>query len=170
VRRDLIGAARFLALPTLLLLGVVGFLPGRVGLALRIYVLVLCGVALVLALEALRRAYPPETVLRPHALRARRTRTEPPSLQRLEQEVALGIAGSFDFHHGLRPRLRALAAELLAGRRGISLDGERDEARAALGIGTWELVRENRPLPEDRLARGLNPAEIGHAIDSLERI
>jgi hypothetical protein len=169
VRPDLIRAGRFLVFPTLVLLGVVAALPGRAGLAVRIYVLVLCGLALVLALAALKRAYPPTSALRPQATRHRRTRAEPPSLQRLEQEVALGMAGSFDFHHRLRPRLRAVAAELLRG-RGISLDEDHDAARDRLGDEAWGLVRRNRPPPEDRLARGLTAPEIEHVIDSLERI
>jgi hypothetical protein len=84
--------------------------------------------------------------------------------------VALGIAGAFDLHHRLRPRLRTLAAELLATRRGISLNGAPGRARDLLGDETWELVREDRPPPEDRQARGLPINELRDVVESLERV
>jgi hypothetical protein len=168
MRRDLLRAGRFLALPTLALAFVVAFAPGRVGLALRVYALILCGVVLVLVVASLRRAYPPATPLRPPASRRRRARDVPATLERLEQELALGVAGSFDLHHRLRPRLRTIARDLLLARRGISLDGEPDRARAALGDATWELVRTVRPPPEDRLARGIPIPELSRVVESLE--
>jgi hypothetical protein len=91
-------------------------------------------------------------------------------LARLEQEVALGAAGSFDLHHHLRPRLRTIAAELLTARRRISLDGDRLEARALLGEEAWELVRKDRSPPEDRLARGAAPDVLDRVVASLERL
>ncbi len=91
-------------------------------------------------------------------------------LARLEQEVVLGSAGSFDLHHQLRPRLRGLAAELLTARRRLSLDGDAEQARELLGEETWELVREKRLPPEDRLARGMPPEALDRVVTSLERI
>ena len=91
-------------------------------------------------------------------------------LARLEQEVALGAAGSFDLHHHLRPRLRALTGELLTTRRRLSLDDDTAQAREALGEETWELVRSERPPPEDRLARGIEPEALNRVVTSLERI
>ena len=64
MRRDVLGALRLLVLPTIALAVVAGGAPGRLGLAARIYALVVCGAALVVALNALRRAYPPEKPLR----------------------------------------------------------------------------------------------------------
>lgn len=168
--RDLLRAARLLVLPTLALVSVVAFLPGRVGLAARIYALVLCGVVLALALAALGRAYPAASQLRPRAGYVDRLQRAPQSLARLEQEAAIGIAGAFDLHHRLRPRLRGLALELLATRRRVSLDGSGEEARRILGDETWELVREDRPPPEDRLGRGLPPATLGRVVESLEHV
>jgi hypothetical protein len=169
VRSDLVRAGRFLLLPTLAFLFVLAFLPGRVELAIRVYALVVCGVALVLMVAALRRAYPPETPLRQAAKRRHDRRTAPETLARLEQEVALGHAGSFDLHHRLRPRLRGLAAELLAVRRGISLDAEQEQARRVLGEEAYELVRSDRPPPADRLARGIPIPELTRVVESLEQ-
>jgi hypothetical protein len=170
VRSDLARAGRLLVLPALALLFVVAFVPGRVGLAIRIFALVLCGAALLVLLAALRRAYPRETPLRGRAATGERARTIPGMLARLEQEAALGVAGSFDLHFRLRPRLRGLATDLLAARRGVSLDGEPERARDLLGEPTWDLVREGRPPPEDRLGRGLPINELRGVVESLERL
>lgn len=168
MRKDFGGAARALVLPTAALVAVASFYPGRLELAVRIYALVLCAAVIALALSALRRALPPV-----RALEAPRARTAPQPvarLGRLEDAAALGVAGAFDLHHRLRPRLRTLARGLLASRRGISLDGDPDAARAALGEETWQLVRPDRPPPEDRLARGLGVPELATVVESLERV
>lgn len=170
MRRDLWRAAKTLAAPTAGLAAVAAFGPGRLGLALRIYALLLAAVALSLLLAALRRTYPPETPLRPRGAARPAGRQVPAPLARLEQEVALGAAWSFDLHHRLRPRVRGLAAELLAARRGVSLDGAPEHARALLGSETWELVRADRPPPADRRARGIAAPELARAVESLERL
>jgi len=169
VRRDLGTALRALVVPTLTLLVVVAFIPGRLGAAVRIYALLLCAVALLLVLAALRRAYPRVTPLR-HGSGKRRSVQRPGSLARLEHLAALGVAGSFDFHHRLRPRLRTIAQGLLSTRRRISLDAQPDAARAVLGDEAYDLVRPDRPPPEDRLARGLPAAELERVVGSLERV
>jgi hypothetical protein len=170
VRSDLGRTAKLLVLPTAGLFSVVAFVPGRTELAVRIYALVLCGAALLLLLGALRRAYEPATRVRARTRRNRPAgRHTPGSLARIEQEVALGIAGAFDLHHRLRPRLRTLASELLATRRGISLTGAPERAREVLGAATWELVREDRLPPEDRQARGMPINELTGVVESFER-
>jgi len=169
VRRDLGGALKLLAAPTLALLVIAALVPGRLVLAVRIYALVVCAVALGLALGALRRTYPAATPLREPARRRDRSR-RPPSLARIEHEAALGVAGAFDLHHRLVPRLRSLAAGVLATRRRLSLEAEPEEARRILGDETWNLVRGDRPSPEDRLARGIPPAELRRVVESLERL
>jgi len=170
LRHDLVIAGRVVALPTLGLLLVVAFLPGRVELAIRVYALLLCTVGLALMVSALRRADPHATGLRRPAGRRGVQREVPGALVRIEQEVALGLAGPFDLHHRLRPRLRGLAADLLAVRRGLSLDGDPEGARQALGDETWDIVREHRPPPDDRLARGISIPELTRVVESLERL
>lgn len=170
MRRDLAGAIRLLVLPTLALVAIVVFLPGRVGLAVRIYALVLCGVALGLSLSALRRAYPAATSLRGPKGRRKKGRRPPPSLALIEHETALGVAGAFDLHHRLVPRLREQASGLLASRRRVHLASDPDSARRILGDETWDLVRTDRPPPEDRLARGIPPPDLRRVVESLERV
>ena len=169
MRRDVLGAARALAVPTIALLGLVVFAPGRLELGVRIYALIVSAAVLVVLLLALRRAFPDETLLREPAMRAPR-RLPPRSLARIEHETALAVASSFDVHYRLVPRLRALVAGLLNSRRKVSLTESPDAARAILGEKTWELVRPDRPAPEDRLAKGIAPRELGHVVDALESV
>ena len=167
MRADVLRAGKLFVLPTLAFAFVVAFVPGRLELAARVYALVLCGLAVMLATSSLRGAYPPAQPLRRKERRHSVRQQPPPTLARIEQEAALGVAGSFDLHHGLRPRLRALAGSLLATRHGVSLDGDPEPARRLLGDETWELVRSDRPPPEDRLGRGLAPSTLRRAVDSL---
>jgi hypothetical protein len=169
VRRDVLGAARLLALPTMALLAIGLFAPGRLELGARIYALILCAAVVVVLLSVLRRAYPDESALREPAARSARS-APPPSLARIEHEAALGVAGSFDLHYRLVPRVRTVATGLLASRRQVSVHTSPDRARARLGDEAWELVRLDRPAPDDRLAGGITPRELGRVVDALEAV
>jgi hypothetical protein len=170
LRRDLSRALRLLVLPTAAFAFLLAFVPGRTGLAIRIFALVLCGAGVVVMVAALRRAYPRAKPLRPPERPQREPRSTPETLVRMETRTTLAVAGAFDLHFRLRPRLRGLADELLASRRGISLDGEPERARRALGDETWEVVREDRPPPTDRLARGIPIPELKRVVESLENL
>ena len=169
MRELLTQAAARLAFPTAGLVFVLTFKPGHTGLALRIYALVVAAYVLVIAIAALRRELPPARPLRARV--PKRTRQHPPeTLERLEQEVILGISSTFDLHYHLSPRLRSLASDLLAGRRGISLEHDQDVARGVVGYEAWELVQPGRLPPADRLARGIPPAELSRVVTALEQI
>jgi hypothetical protein len=170
VRRHVFGALKFLVLPTVAVVVVVGFAPGHAGLAVRVYALVVSGTALVLALVALRRSFPPEQPLRTEGRIPPSRRSPPSSLARIEHEAALGVAGSFELHYRLAPRLRSIASGLLESRRRISLERQPESARAVLGEGAWALVRPDRAAPDDRLARGIPADELARVVDSLEAI
>lgn len=170
MKRDVIDALRFLVVPTIALIVIGVGAPGRLELAARMYALLVCGVALVVAVRAIRRVDPPETPLRDPVRSAERRRDPPPSLARLEQLAALGVASSFDLQYRLLPPLRSVTAGLLASRRRVDLDGESERARHILGEEAWELVRPARPAPEDRVSRGISPTELARLVDSLERV
>jgi hypothetical protein len=170
VRRDILGALRALVVPTLVLLGVAVVVPGRIPLAIRIYALVVCGAVLVLALRSLRRLYPRPRPLRSREARKTRSRRPPPSLARIEDEAALGVAGAFALHFRLVPRIRSIASGVLSSRRRVSLDENPDAARRQLGSDVWELVRPDHPAPEDRLARGIPVANLRAVVESLEEV
>ncbi len=168
--RDLRRAGRLLVVPAVAFGFVLAFTPGRTEIAIRVFALILSAAVLLLAVASLRRAFPPAAPLRPKRRRERPSRDTPESLARLEARTTLGAAGAFDLHYRLRPRLRELASELLAARRGVALDAEPGRARAVLGEEAWELVREDRPPPEDRLARGVPIRDLDRVVESLERI
>ena len=166
----LVRATWLLVLPTLGLAFVLGFVPGRAELVARVYALVVAAVILGLAIAALRRAYARETPLLPPAPQRQERREIPETLARLEQEVVLATANSFDLHVRLRSRLRVLAAERLAARHAIDLDREPELARRVLGDETFDLVRVDRPPPVDRLARGMAIKDLDRVVESLERV
>jgi hypothetical protein len=170
VRRHVVGALKFLVVPTVAVVAVVGFAPGHAGVAVRVYALVVSGTALALALLALRRSFPPEQPLRQEERLRPERRSPPSSLARIEHEAALGVAGSFDLHYRLAPRLRSVASGLLESRGRISLARQPETARAVLGEGAWALVRPDRDPPDDRLARGIPADELARVVDSLEAI
>jgi hypothetical protein len=170
VRGAVSRGVRWLLLPTIALLVVAVFAPGRLEPAVRLYALLVCTVVLTLAVAALRRAFPRAD--RPRRARAgRRPATESPrSLAQLENEAELGIADALDLHYRLRPHLRAIAAGVLEGRRGVGLEADPEAARRLLGDETWQLVRADRPAPRDRDAPRLTPDALERVVLSLERL
>lgn len=72
------------------------------------------------------------------------------------------------FHFRLRPVLRDIADQRLRARHGIGVDD--DGASAALGAIAHDHLRSDRPSPEDRRARGIDPADLGAILTTLERL
>jgi hypothetical protein len=163
-------AARTLVLPTLVVAIVLAILPGHAALVLRIYALLVCAYALGVGVLALRKELPAARPLRASVKQGRRGRGRPVTLSRLEQEVELGVASSFDLHHRLRPRLRALASDLLLARHGVSLEDDAEHSRRLLGPKAWDLVQPERSPPKDRLARGISVSDLTEVVESLERV
>ena len=163
-------AARLLLLPTIALVVVAVFVSGRLEQAVRVYALLACAVVLGLAIQALRRSFPDAGPLGPAGRDRDRPPERPRSLGQVEGEVALGGGDAASFHYRLRPRLRLIAAGLLEDRRGVSLDGEPEKARALLGDETWALVRPDRPEPADRHAPGVPLGALERAVVSLENL
>jgi len=172
MKRAALRVLEALALPTIGLLIVAALVPGRLALATHVWLLLVCGITLAAVLRALLRAYPaaPRSPLEEALERRTATEERLPSLARLEREVTLGASSSYDLHYRLRPTLRETAAGLLAVRRGIALDTEPVRAQAALGDGTWQLVRPDREPPDDRLARGLTEDRLRAVVESLEAL
>ncbi len=170
--RQLLRLARFPVFATLLLVVVLLSLPGRRELVLRVYWLVLAAFALVLLVGLVRQAHPvPRSS--PFDLGLRRAggaRYSLAELEQLEREVILATSTAFDLHIRLRPRLRRIAAYLLASRRGVDLDARPDVSRELLGDQAWELVRADRPAPADRHARGVDAGTLREVVASLERL
>ena len=168
-------AVRLLRFPIALSIGLVAVtaaLPGRTDEAFRIFILALAAFGLAQLLAALyasrpvARWSPVDQALLPVPERPARVE----ELERIEREVVIAQTTAFDLHFRLRPTLRRIASELLRSRRGIDLDGDPDTARRALGDETWELVRTDRPPPDDRFGPGIEIAALHRVVDSLEAI
>ena len=170
MRADVASALRLLVLPTFALVVIAGGAPGRLEVTTRIYALLMCGVALVVGIRAVQRVAPAERPFREPAGRPDRRRRPPSSLARLEQLSALGVASSFDLQYRFLPPLRSIAGGLLASRRRVELDRDPEAARHILGEETWDLVDVARPAPQDRVSRGISPAELTRVVESLERV
>jgi hypothetical protein len=141
------------------------------GLAVRVWLIgvaaILCRAVVGPALAAWPRARPPRAGLprgwrRPQPERLRR-------LEELERAVQFSVTTAFDLHFRLRPHLVRIATHRLAA-RGISLETQPQRARALLGPEAWELVRPDRPPPDDRTARGTDLATLRRAVDQLEAV
>jgi hypothetical protein len=135
-----------------------------------VWLAVVLAIALGVPLEHLRRAVPTRSSAFDAAFAAATARrARPASLARVEREVTLATGTAFDVHFRLRPLLRDVAAGMLL-RRGIDLERSPERAEAAVGPDVWELIRPDRPPPEDRTAPGIALAEVERAVDALERV
>ncbi|MDQ3708276.1 MAG: hypothetical protein M3387_03045 [Actinomycetota bacterium] len=93
----------------------------------------------------------------------------PPSLQRLQRLVSFSLSTAFDAEYRLRPRLRAVAEERLAGAAGICLS-QPEAARSAVGEVAWEVLRRDRVMPTEDKAPGMDPAVLRDTLAALERL
>ena len=81
---------------------------------------------------------------------------------RMEREVTLGAATAYDLHMRLLPQLRQIAQARLE-RTGRTMSPE------TLGRW-WELLRPDRPLPENRHGPGISQGELRALVSDLERM
>jgi hypothetical protein len=123
--------------------------------------------ATVISVAALAARLP--AAKRPPVPRARAPRAPVPSqLLRIERIVERSGESGVAAHTLLRPVLSEIAETRLA-RRGVQLNRDHDEARRLLEPEAWDLVRPDRPPPDDR-APGLAPRELEAVLDSLEAL
>lgn len=92
--------------------------------------------------------------------------TRPTDLLRIERELSLGISSAGHLHARLLPLLR----EAASARLGFDLHRLPARAEAALGDEAWELLRPDRPAPEDRHGTGVPLRKVEHCIETLERL
>jgi hypothetical protein len=145
------------------------FLPGRRGLALDLFLLLIAASAILALVRALS-SVAPHAPARRYGLRPTRSTQRLAELDRTERAVLLSASTAFDLHYRLRPILREIAAQRLATRRGLSLDSDVEESRAVVGEATWELVRPDREPPHLRFAPGIAAPQLREVVAVLERI
>jgi hypothetical protein len=175
VRRALLEVAVVAAVAGVIVIFVAVIRPGRWELAVDSYLLFV-GALFLLALTRathLLSAGAPSEVEQRLSPRRRGRRSELgeqlPELDRIEREIVMGSVAAFDFHRRVRPLVREVAEHRLR-RRGVFLDEQPARARAILGEDLWELVRPDRPPPEDRHGPGLELDDLEAAVARLERL
>ena len=85
-------------------------------------------------------------------------------------DVQLSVASALHLHVRLRPILREIAAHRLSRRYGVDLDRDPARARELIGAEAWELVRPERPPPNDGLASGVPLSDLRLAVEEIETI
>lgn len=105
------------------------------------------------------------------ALRGRKpAASQPEELVRMDRELVLGSADADHAHRRLLPLLRAAAAARIAARHGFELERRPELARALLGEDVWELLRPDRPEPEDRFGPGVPHEDVAAVIARVEAL
>lgn len=167
MRRVLLRWAPFAAFVTLVALFVFLAAPVDRDLVLRIYALVVGGLALATLSAATGFAERRTTSQFAAALRRKPVRFgRPEELERLERHVALSIENAADFHYRLRRTLVAAADAAVWRRHGVSLERAED----LMPAGLWAAVRPDCEAPIDRRAAGPSLEEVSALIDEIERI
>lgn len=167
MRKVLLRWVPFASFGTLGVLFVLMVAPVDRDLVLRIYALVVGGLALATLTAATGFATRRTKSQFEAALRRRPVRiVRPEELARLERHVALSVENAADFHYRLRPALVAAADAAIWRRHGVSLERAEDLMPASL----WAVVRPDCESPMDRRAAGPPIEEVSAWVDEIERI
>jgi hypothetical protein len=164
MRRHLLDVAVLFALSSGACLYVSLAVPGDRELAIHVYLLFLGALLMLVVISAVGSALPRSR--RSELTRALDERAAPPTdvpqLARLEREVTLALGSAYDLHARLLPHLREIAAARLerTGRR---------PGPDTLGRW-WELLRPDRPEPQERFAPGIREADLRALVADLERL
>jgi hypothetical protein len=160
------------AMTTVLLLVMLGIRPVSVEQILAVYVLVLAAIALAALTRIARSASDiPQQSAFDAALRVRTVDPmRPPELVRAEREITLGTSSAGHLHQRLLPLLREAAAARLSAGHNIEFDERPEAARALLGDAAWELLRPDRPAPDDRNGPGISMRRLRDVVSTLEKL
>ncbi len=165
MKPHLLDTGVLIAVATVAIVLVITTEPGFRSVALHVYVIVVGTLVMGVVVAAARAALP----RRPRSpFAAALTRAgdpgpaRPDQLARIEREVTLGVATAHDLETKLLPELREIARCRLerAGRR---------PSPETLGRW-WELLRPDRPPPEDKFAPGIPESELRALVTDLERM
>jgi uncharacterized protein (DUF1501 family) len=138
--------------------------PGVRNVTLHAYVFIVGGLLMLGVVAAAGDAIPRRLRSELDAALAEQARPQKqlPEIEKLEREVTLATASAYDLHFRLLPHLREIAAARLE-RAGHSPSPD------TLGRW-WELLRADRPAPEDRFGKGITPADLRALISDLARM
>jgi hypothetical protein len=91
-------------------------------------------------------------------------------LARIEGAVVESLGSANGVHRRLRPLVRDIVEDQLAVTYGLNLGRDAIRVRQLVGEDVWELIRPERPFPEDGFAPGLRLQELVALVDSLESL
>ena len=95
---------------------------------------------------------------------------QPQQLVALERLVLAAGPSAVSVHAYLRPLLIGIVSHRLAA-RGQTLERMPDTVgREVLGDRLWDIVRPDRPFPEDRHGPGVPPQELGAMLEVIRRL
>lgn len=138
--------------------------PGVRNVAVHAYVLIVGGLVMLGVVAAAGDAVPKRHRSDFDRALAEGVRKDRPvhEVERMTREVTLGAATAYDLHMRLLPQLRQIAQARLE-RSGRSMSPE------TLGRW-WDLLRPDRPAPDDRHAAGISPSDLKALVSDLERM
>jgi hypothetical protein len=140
------------------------------GLALLAYVLFLGGLGALVLVRRLRMELPREPSFRRLLPPAADEEQPLEQLRAVERRVRNAQTSAIDVHVELRPLVREIAETRLSRDHGVELEREPERARSLVGPRTWELVRPERPFPEERQGPGLPRRELEQLVAELEAL
>jgi hypothetical protein len=157
VRRLALRLAGFALAATAALLLVVDLGARRRGLAVEVYLDVLCALVLIGLVAAVRDRLPAARELhRQRAPRPVRNAARPQQLEWLERQIGDSLDAGFELPFRFQPLVRNIASAALVRNHGVVIEREPDRARALVGERVWELIRPDDPAT--RLPPGGLPA------------
>ena len=138
--------------------------PGIREVALHVYVLVVGGLLMLGLIAAAGDAVPKRSKSPFDQALAERAPGQSPvrEVERMEREVTLATASAYDLHTRLLPHLREIARARLE-------QAGHEPSPETLGRW-WELLRPDRPMPDDRSAPGISQADLRALVADLERM
>jgi hypothetical protein len=138
--------------------------PGVRNVTLHAYVFVVGGLLMLGVVAAAGDAVPRRKRSELEAALGAGTRREKrlPEVEKLEREVSLATSSAYDLYYRLLPQLREIAQARLE-RTG------RTSSPQTLGRW-WELLRPDRPPPDDRFDRGISETELRALVHDLGRM
>ena len=146
------------------------FHPIAFGLALRLWLVAVTGLAANGIVREAVGLYDPVQIPRPRWRRSPKPlQLRPADLAEVERAVQFSTWSAFDVRLRLTPALREVAAQRLAGRRGINLEMQPEASAAVLGPVLWRLIQPGGALPV-RDTPGLSAMDIRAAVETLEAV
>jgi hypothetical protein len=164
MRRHLLDLVVLFVFVSLITGYIVAAQPSVRNVTLHVYVLVVGGLLMLGVVAAAGDAVPRrkrselEAVLGGSPGREKRL----PEIEKLEREVTLATSSAYDLHYRLLPQLREIAQARLE-RSGRALNPD-------TAGRWWELLRPDRPFPEDRFAKGISETELRALVQDLGRM